>query len=460
VTAVAGNLLQDGIYFGGNDIPRRFFAVVFLQASPGARADTVADAVAGLWGLYKDLERGRVPDLRELCDSLGDDEARALEKLARRQGVDLDYAAVPTGRLQTLVGLGAPLFGLPGRAAGASALPKELEDYGFDPPVPAAPAPTPIRRGSGIAYEPGSRNLSEAALAFQFTADTLLAVERAVVETWKYLSDHPGALAVCAAYTGARRDDGRSWIDFHDGASNLQPAERRDVIEIPAPDDPRVLTLPDYALPHVPGQADAWTIGGTYLAFMRLYIDLAAWRALGVEKQEALVGRRKLSGFPLLTATEPFPDAAAWRYRDSRYVRPQHEADPTQVTVAARLDSEITLSHVQRANRHNAQPGDSVNPMNHRIFRQSYPFLEPRDGDPPFRVGLNFVSFQWTPASLVTMLSQPGWLGGTNFGGPSLSDGGTALLSARAAGVFLLPPCRAAPHGGERFPGERALLGA
>jgi hypothetical protein len=52
------------------------------------------------------------------------------------------------------------------------------------------------------------------------------------------------------------------------------------------------------------------------------------------------------------------------------------------------------------------------------------------------------------------MFGQASWLLDTNFGGPA-GEGGTTLLTARAAGVFLVPP-RAE---GERFPGEGALTG-
>ena len=64
-------------------------------------------------------------------------------------------------------------------------------------------------------------------------------------------------------FSGSQRDDGRSWIDFHDGLSNLKPAERAEAIVIGAgSDEPR----------------DAWTINGSYLAFIRLGINLAIWR--------------------------------------------------------------------------------------------------------------------------------------------------------------------------------------
>ena len=71
-----------------------------------------------------------------------------------------------------------------------------------------------------------------------------------------------------------------------------------------------------------------------------------------------------------------------------------------------------------------------------------------------FRAGLNFVSFQDTPARLLKMLTAGGWLGGANFGGdeakhPELKT----LLSVFAAGVYFVPPV----VDGEPFPGAAAL---
>jgi hypothetical protein len=70
------------------------------------------------------------------------------------------------------------------------------------------------------------------------------------------------------------------------------------------------------------------------------------------------------------------------------------------------------------------------------------------------RAGLNFVSFQDTPARLLRMLTAGGWLGGVNFGGdqqrrPELAS----LLTAYAAAIYFVPPV----HAAEAFPGARAL---
>ena len=72
-----------------------------------------------------------------------------------------------------------------------------------------------------------------------------------------------------------------------------------------------------------------------------------------------------------------------------------------------------------------------------RIFRQGYPYLEPHSTE-PFRVGLNFVSFQNSPERLIGMLTSDGWLGRTNFGGlgPGAAVGLPIVDGVRRRDVF------------------------
>jgi len=413
VNGLANGKLQEGIYSGRRERPPGFYTFLLLGAAPDASAADVGELLARLWGLYRGLKEGVVPDLP-----------------TRR---------VPDGDLQVLLGLGSRAFELPGRPVDAPQRPKAMRQS-FE--QPAGGGGGPVSASAGISYEADvTANPADVAIAFQFTAKTPLAVERAVVETGKLLSGEPSpALSIQAVYAGTKRDDGRSWIDFHDGPSNLSNEERPDAILIPLPNPPAP----------VPPEQDRWTSGGTYLAFMRLYIDLAVWAALEVPKQEALVGRQKESGLPL-KAVGP---AQTFGSLDPDG-EPPHESDPGQYQVDTPLPAEVRSSHIQRANHHDTFPGGSANPQNHRIYRQGYPFFEPSPGPPGFRVGLNFASFQSTPANLTGMLGMEDWLGNTNFGGAAGADR-IVLLSARAAGFFLVPPVEE----GERFPGERALTGA
>jgi Dyp-type peroxidase family len=405
--------LQEGIYFKHRQAPPGFFALLLLDPTPGASATDVAALLDCLWKRYRSLKGGKVEDLGK--------------------------TRVPGGKLQILLGLGASAFELAGRPANGPARPAWMLQS-FDKPLEAGGGP--ISPGAGISYEADvTENPADAAIAFQFTAETPLAVERAVVETWKLLKKQSSpALEIRAVYAGTKRDDGRSWIDFHDGLSNIAPAERL-----------AAMVVPQLATPG-PLQQDAWTSGGTYLAFMRLYIDLALWRTLEIGEQEALVGRQKQSGLPLLSLdpTDKTGKTGKAYGKLSRGKAP-HEADPLPLQGHPPLDETIRSSHVQRANHHDPFPGGAATPANHRIFRQGYPFLEALPSPEGFRVGLNFISFQSTPSNLTGMLGQVGWLGNTNFGG----DKPFPLLSARAAGFFLVPPLDKTEH----FPGERVLTG-
>ena len=187
---------------------------------------------------------------------------------------------------------GATLFGLAGTA---QPRPRGLGDeYLFRSAEPGGGGP--LLRGSGLRYAPDVRaNMATEHVCVQVIADTKLATDRAVVETWKALADMAApALSVTTFYLGFQRNDRRSWIDFHDGLSNLRSADREAVIAI------------------APGADEDWAVGGTYLAFLRLAVDLVGWRRLTRADQEFAVGRVKLSGCPITAVGEggaPVTDA-------------------------------------------------------------------------------------------------------------------------------------------------------
>jgi Dyp-type peroxidase family len=418
--------LQDGIYFRHGERPPAFFMLLLLAQAHEADASSVNDQLASLWQVYAGLKEGRVRDL---------------------PGV-----RVPDGNLDVLLGFGSnaqlrPEFEMPGL------LPPTYSDglpprYSFAPMKPGNPIVGGPEAG-GIHYSTHAADLpdlADVAFAVQFTADTPLAVERAIVETWKLLHDEcEPALEIVAVFSGSQRDDGRSWIDFHDGLSNLSPSERAEAIVIRAGGDP---------------PSAAWTINGSYLAFIRVGIDLTLWRKLTDTNQERLVGRDKLTGCPLSfgeDVDEPGSPAAGCPIPGALTVEGDIGfRDPPPITDG---DTVAAETHMRRANQRNVTadgvrvPASDVTSF--RIFRQGYPYLEPHSTE-RFRVGLNFVSFQNTPQRLIGMLATGGWLGGTNFGG--LGPGAAVdfpLLTAYAAGMFFVPPFAA----DDPFPGHRLLVG-
>jgi Dyp-type peroxidase family len=407
--------LQEGIYHATGKRPGQAFAILFLQASQDADATQVGVSLQSLWTVYQALRQGQVPDL--------------------------PGHPVPSGNLTCLVGYGIKAFELP--RALRTIPPGELQQFGrFRSPLTAGGGL--LLAGSGQWYADDiKKNPATEIIALQFIADTDLAVNHAIVETWKVLHDQvksptPPALYLAAFFQGFQRDDHRSWIDFHDGLSNL-PSDLRE----------EVVTIKDTS-----AGSDSWTIGGTYMCFLRIAVALPVWRNLSRVQQELQVGRDKLSGCPLTgldAAGQPVsvsgcPILGTTEVTTAGNEEFREPEDPA-------MGSPLSQSHVQRVNHHSLDLS-AINSL--RIFRQGYEFLEPSDLPPGFRAGLNFVSFQDTPQRLFRILTTPGWLGGTNFGGDPDNPlpGMDRFLQIRAAGVFLVPPV----VDNEVFPGSSIFL--
>ncbi|WP_344422862.1 Dyp-type peroxidase [Streptomyces lavendulocolor] len=401
--------LQTGIYHAPGRRPPAHFALVFLRADPAADAPAVDGALRAVTAMLRELAEGRV--------------------------AELPGHPVASGDLEFLLGFGPKAFDIPGAKVPCPA--------GLGPRLRfRSPRPTgggPLLVGGGLPYAPDiMRNDATEEFCLQFTAHTQLAVSRAVVELWKLLRDgrDPGTraavLEISGVHTGFQREDGRSWIGFHDGVSNLRSQDREGVVAI--------------------GEADAgedgWTVGGTYLVFLRLAVDLDQWHTLPRAAQELLVGRDKLTGAPLTgvdAAGRPVP-AAGCPVAGTTEVTQRGNEEFTQPPPTA--DPVVAASHVHRANLTGA--ADPGQPGSLRVFRQGYEFFEPVPLAPGFRLGLNFVSFQDGPDRLLRVLTQRGWLGGVNFGGTA-GPGAPAdrLLTVRAGGTYLAPPVRdAAPYPG------------
>ncbi|MFC5471212.1 Dyp-type peroxidase domain-containing protein [Cohnella suwonensis] len=405
--------LQEGIYYASGMKPGKFFAVLFLSTVKGTNAVKAGEALGRLWKLYENLKKGIVPDL--------------------------SGETVPDGSMTVMAGYGPKAFELAGCRR---SIPSALRSFGRFA-APLSKGGGPILQGSGLSFRHRtSRNAGDEPFVFQFIADTPLAVHRAVVETWKLLEDWKrqkghSTLKMGRCYSGFQRDDRRSWIDFHDGISNMKSEQRYDAIAVkPA----------GYS-------EEQWTEGGTYMTFMRIHTDLSKWRKLSRQQQEIIIGRAKLSGYPLV-AVDPSGNPivqAGCPFTSKRITDPGQQAyfEPPNVSDS----SAMRHSHVQLANHHLQPISD---PSSLRIYRQGYEFFDEVTAPPYFEVGLNFVSFQDTPERVFKLLTQGSWLGGTNLGGDPAQaiPGSESLLSVEAAGSYLVPPLRA----DEVFPGSTELL--
>lgn len=353
----------------------------------------------------------------------------------------------PSGKLSILVGFGPRIFQL-----------KDVSKYVPGNLIQFLPSRRGgnILEGSGIRYsddQPVNLGLSEG-IVIQFIAETQLPVYRAIVETWNHITSEKNSriLQFSRFYLGFKRDDYRSWIGFHDEISNLSNAEerKRAIFIHPKHND---LYLRDY-----------WTSGGTYMAFLRIEVNLKLWQNIDTKQQELIVGRDKETGLPLLGVDRmgnPFrmkPDKRSRMLKSNGSIYLNHP-DYFALNKLSILDKKnldlnaskriLSQSHIGRV-RH-IDDMSSEKPSSRRIYRQSFEFIErPKNNSirKPFTIGLNFLSFQNDPTRLFFILSDPNWMGLSNFGGERRKFASSKLLSVHASGVFYVPPA------GNPFPGS------
>lgn len=405
------------------------FAVLFLRVAKGCSAINVGKSLEKLWKMYQHLKRGKV--------------------------MDLPNTSLPPGGLSLLIGYGPKIFNLDDVK---KSLPNDMKSRQFLDPHEGG---GPILKGSGIIYgkdEHFNVGITEH-IMIQFISDSQLAANRAIVETWKHLSfsePEKEPLYLTNFYTGFQRDDGRSWLGFHDEVSNMRDAKEREKAVL--------IDVKNNNLQH----KDYWTKGGFYLAFLRIGIDLNIWQKIDRKNQEFIVGRHKLSGCPLIgidKSGNPIVEVSSSNHKPGlnphNKVFRDHPDYFKKPVVGNKFEHLLDLdasfkilnqSHIGRT-RH-IDEIDSKHPTSRRIFRQSFEFLEPSNGDKgsPFRVGLNFMSFQNDPRRLFFILTDPNWMGNVNFGGPAEIQGMHNLVSVFAAGVFFVPRVQ------RPFPGASIFL--
>ncbi len=202
--------------------------------------------------------------------------------------LNTDKNHLKSGNLSVLVGCGSHLFDIPGLRKRRPASFSDIRNFN----TPSRSGGGPIFDGANLMYSTTvfQNHMLNDHIIFQFIADNEFYINRAVVEVWRELhrlekNIGSSSLRVTGLYTGSRRADHRNWLGFHDGVSNLKKSERPHVIPISS----RFLS-----------SQDKWTQNGTYLAFIRIIIDLERWIETSVEKQEILIGRDKLTGCPLI----------------------------------------------------------------------------------------------------------------------------------------------------------------
>lgn len=404
------------------DYKNRTFCILFLKVKDGRSAKEVGCFLIGLWKMLNAIRRD------------------VLNTSPRGE--------LPLMGLDLLIGYGQKIFDLEGAK---KSIPRNMFGMQFSD---SKEGQEPIIQGSGIRFAPDVHDnlgISEH-IVLQFISTTQLASYLAVKETWRYIArDAEAPITFTKFFTGFQRYDRRSWLGFHDEISNLRNIQEiRGVIGI------------NKKWNHL-SQDDLWTEKGTYIAFLRIGINLTIWEGIGQKQQELLVGRSKISGKPIIAVNKKgnpifsrISKLDKLASHDVNFLdhpnyfkgfRLRSVTNPN-IDVNASLKS-LNLSHIGRT-RH-IDKIDCRDPSSNRIFRQGFEFVE-LSSNPiePVQVGLNFVSFQNDPKRLFSLLASPHWMGNSNFGG--VDDRLDGLLSVKAAGIFFVPPS------GHPFPGHVILI--
>jgi deferrochelatase/peroxidase EfeB len=422
-----GRKLQDGIFYNNNifnsksfrnykDTYNNTFAILFFKIRKKSTIDQVFQSLENLWLMYQNLKKGMIKDLPD--------------------------QRVPHGSLSVTLGFGQNIFKLNDIK---KSIPRDFNNSQFCPPKKNGGGY--ILEGSHLSYSKDiHENLGlDEDIFVQFVANKQLAVYRALVETCKNLRHNAlpkNPLIFSKFFTGFQRDDGRSWLGFHDEVSNMRRGkERRNVIAIHKENNE--------LLPR-----DFWTENGTYMAFLRIEIDLDLWDSINRSKQELIIGREKLDGRPLIGVdknnnpiiSKKFPTAQKVTvYNTGYHDHPDFFKAPQLLSkeIMNKIDINksfkvLNESHIGRT-RHFDKINSKLVPSR-RIYRQAFEFIESNYSCKKFlKVGLNFISFQNDPARLLFILTDPNWMGNTSFGGNSQFKGIDKLLHVQACGIFYIP---------------------
>lgn len=421
--------IPDGIYYDkplGNS-----FCLIFLKISRPISSSDLAKELSELWKLYNELKRGKIKDPAT------------------------NSKHTHTGNLSVLLGYGPKIFD--GIVLGLKKdKPKDLRsERGFKGPniLPG----DPIVDGSSIKFSTDivKNHAVQEHIIIQFIAEAEMFTNRAVVETWKHFykkqkqnnKNKAPILNISRFYTGFKRIDQRGWLGFHEGVANMTQKDREEAI----------------AINSSISKQDDWLINGTYMAFIRFRIALEKWEELSVSQQEIKIGRKKITGCPIIDIDKnghPISDPNCPVEGTEEVIEVGNEPfrqppkfDGKNISNYGR-DKLLSVSHVNRVYKPNIYPPSDYRSF--RIFRQGFEFLEPSEKDPRFQAGLNFISFQNNPQKVMKILTSSQWLGksiNTNSYNEN-SKGLEAYISANAAGLFLIP----AFNKNEQFPGSIMFL--
>jgi deferrochelatase/peroxidase EfeB len=330
----------------------------------------------------------------------------------------------------------------------------------------------PPRKGGGLIFRGSDLNYHEdltenhAALddvVIQFISNKQYVTHQALVEVWRELSQaskdemYSNKLSITTFYNGFRRGDNRNWTGFHDGVSNLKSEDREKIIFIGQSQVQR---------------EDSWLIKGTFMAFIRIFVDVQKWWKKKTHEQEMMVGRMKSTGCPIIgydkhnnpvsdkncpvKGTREVTDKGNERFRN-------HPPYGFQRLPPGISDDRLKFSHIGAMKIiKNATLWQKQIEQN-SIYRQGFEFLEQINPYPGIRTGLNFISFQNDPKRLfntMTNWSEQKAVKSTKWNSQDSSQPSRLELNSYfrvgAAGLFLVPP----RNESEIFPGSSIFFSA
>jgi deferrochelatase/peroxidase EfeB len=422
--------LQDGIYYKKGCRPGQSVAIMFLRTNKSSSASDIGEIIGNLWETCNDLKNGILNDLKE-------------SKIAHPNLYS---------DLTILIGYGPKIFDLKGAMKKRPHL--LSENLQFKEPRWGGK----LVEGSDLQYD---EDISEnhAALediVIQFISSSPFITNQCVVEIWHTLfqtnvdKQDGDKVSLSKFYDGFRRFDDRNWMGFHDGVSNIKDPERKGILAIDAS--------------QVKSE-DNWTVGGTFMGFIRMFIDIQSWWSVKRNEQERMVGRDKISGCPLIGVNKttnrnvimrgcPIPGTKEITEKGNEIFR-NHPQYGSQMLPAGVSDELLKLSHI--AEVRNIANERSRQKEQYRIFRQGFEFLEKTDTYPGVRTGLNFISFQDNPIRLFNTLAninnkkslemKTSWKKQGIETSPRFNF--NSFFRVGAAGIFFVPP----KNTQERFPG-------
>jgi Dyp-type peroxidase family len=182
---------------------------------------------------------------------------------------------------------------------------------------------------------------------------------------------------------GYQRANHREVFGQLDGLRNVVPKTDRVKVAFIGEDEPEV-----------PG----WASGGSYMAYLKIKQDVAAWQSLSADQKAAIIGRHD---------------------DGSRLDLPADTAPEDEGAIADSVTSLPATSHVRKAGPRRNANEDAV-----RIFRRGTPFIE-CDAAGALTEGLQFVSYQASVDDFLTILQR--WMLNANF--PTSQAGLDALFA-------------------------------